>query len=277
MAARKKTLSLSWLSRLVLAAACSALPLAATARAEQVLAYSLQISNSYIGLPGSSGGTTGGFGGGFGGGSVLEQLIDESRPFVRITNTSSNPALNLFGAELDLTNSSSMVTACEWVEGLGAPAQTWNWNADLSSAFFQFRTPLAPGESVLMRLSTAPRPGLEDSYTQNQQLFHPVVEGCLCSDDNWGQIDVFNQLFGSTVPVEFQPSGKPTAPDLVTYTTTFDTPLRLAEINDPSAIVDVPVAITPVPEPSTVVLAASAVAMLAVASRRRGRRARLAA
>lgn len=272
MVARRKTVRGLLLARRVFAAAFLALLWSApvTVRAGE-LAYTLQISNSYIGLPGSTTSSSSGFGGG----SVLEQWIDESRPFVRITNTSSNPALNLFGAQLDLTQSASQVTACQWVEGLGAPEQTWNWNADATSAFFQFRTPLAPGESVLMRLSTAPRPGMEELYTQNQQLFHPVLGNCLCSE-NYGSIDVFTQVVGSPAPVNFLPSGKPSGPGLITITTPLDQPLTPSQITDPSTVIDTPV-IVPVPEPSAVVLAASAAVLLAFASRCRGRQRRLAA
>jgi hypothetical protein len=275
MVARRKTVLGSCLARRVLSAAFLALlclaPVAVRA-GDPDLAYTLQISNSYIGLPGSTVSS-----GAFGGGSVLEQWIDESRPFVRITNITSSPTLlNLFGAQLDLTRSASLVTEVEWVEGLGAPAQTWNWNADLTSAFFQFHTPLAPGESVLMRLSTAPRPGLEDVYTQNQQLFHPIVENCLCNANSFGSVSLFSQTFGSTVPVDFLPSGQPAAPNLHEDSFALSNPLTPAEIADPNTVIVTPV-VVPVPEPSTVVLAASAVAFLAVASRCRSRLARVGA
>lgn len=268
MVARSITLLASWISRRIVALACLGVIASAsgTGWAEQFIAYKLEVSNSYIGLAGEAPRSGTVFGGG---GSVLQQWIEASRPYVRISNVSTNPAVNLFGAQLDLSQSGSMVTACEWVQGAGGPDQTWNWNNGLASAFFQFHKPLGPGESVLMRLSTAPRPGMEELYKQNQTLFHPAIGNCVDTTLNFASIDVFSQPIGSTTPVTFQPSGEPAAPDLVVGTTPLDRPLTPQQLNDPSSVVITPV---PVPEPDTIMLAASAAAILAVGIRRTNRR-----
>lgn len=270
MVTRRITLLAAIVSRkaaLFVACAIGLMAALPPARGEQLIAYKLEISTSYIGLAGEAPRATPSFSSG---GSVLQQWMEAARPFVRITNISSDPRVNLFGAQLDLTKSGSMITALEWVQGVTGNAATWNWNADLASAFFQFHDPLAPGESVLMRLSTAPRPGMGMQYRQNQTLFHSAIGNCIETTTNYATLDVWSQPYGSTTPVEFEPSGQPTGPGLIASTVPLDTPLTPADLNNPSSIVITPV---PVPEPDTIVLAASAAAMLVFVVRRRGGRA----
>lgn len=272
MVARRNTNPTWGLARRALIAACLALLWAAPrpACAETIQAFSVQVSNAYIGQPGSPLAPT--QSAGFFGGSVLEQWVDQSRPYVRITNTSAKPAaMNLVAAQLDMTNSASLITACDWMEGFGLESQTWNWNAELTSAFFQFHEPILPGESILMRLSTAPRPGMEMLYTQNQSLLPPSLEYVACTD-HCTEVTVFAQPVESTAAVSYLPSGQPSAPDLLSYTTTIDSMITACGTIDSSAEVSVNVMrAVPVPEPSSVALAASAAVILALAARGRGR------
>lgn len=235
---------------------------AAAARAELLPAYKLEISNAYIGLLGESPRSTPSF---FGGGSVLQQLVESSKPYVRITNVSIDPKVKLIGAQLNLADSGSIITACEWISGVTDPKPGWNWNAEKASAFFQFHKPLGPGETILMRLSTAPRPGMEMQYKQNQTLFHPAIGNCVDSSLNYATVELFSQPLASVQPPSYDPSGAPQAPDKITSVTPLDTPLTPSQIENPSSVVITPV---PVPEPDTIVLAASAAAMLAFAARR---------
>jgi hypothetical protein len=197
--------------------------------------------------------------------STLQRMDAASRPYLRVENNSTAP---LVGFQMDMSNWNAMIKSVDWLVPL--PTQsTWNWHEASTSAFFQLRDPLLPGDALIVRLGTAAQTGNAGNYLMNQTLFSPCDISCTVSPTGGA---VFN-LFANTGsgPVTYDSTGKAVGPTISTGVLDLeDYPVTTSTLLNPIGIEE-PVTITPVPEPGTVALAASAAAVLAATMIRRRR------
>ncbi|MEI8228408.1 MAG: PEP-CTERM sorting domain-containing protein [Planctomycetota bacterium] len=197
--------------------------------------------------------------------STLQRMDAASRPYLRVENNSTAP---LVGFQMDMSDWNAKITSVTWLVPL--PTQsTWDWYEASTSAFFQLRDPLLPGDALIVRLGTAAQTGEAGTYTMNQTLFCPGDISCtVCPTGG-----VVFKLFANTGsgPVTYDNTGKAVGPTISTGVLDLeDYPVTPSRLLSPIGIVE-PVTITPVPEPGTVALAASAAAVLAATMIRRRR------
>lgn len=194
--------------------------------------------------------------------STLERWNAQSQPYVRITNETNSP---LVGFNIDLKNWDAKIDAANQLYG---PEQSsWKWHEDLQAATFQLKDPLPPGKAMVMRLTTAPKAGLENKYRMNQTLFSAASVSCRVCPTGGG---VFNMsLDRGEQPFIFDNAGRPIGPGIQTATIDLHKfPIKPLDTITPSGTSE-NIPITPVPEPAALLLAASAAAMLAVRAMRR--------
>ena len=137
------------------------------------------------------------------------------------------------------------------------------WNPDLQAAMFQLEDPLLPGKSLVVRMNTAPKAGVEGKYRMNQTLFSPAAVNCVVCPTGGGVFGMF--LDTGNKPFIFDNTGRPVGPGIQTATLDLQQyPIKPSDTLTPSGTGDT-IPITPVPEPAGLFLAASAAAVLAAA------------
>lgn len=194
--------------------------------------------------------------------STLERWDAQSKPYVRITNESTAP---LVGFKLDMTNWHAKISGATFYDSDG----TFKWNADLQSAMFQLEDPLLPGKSLVVRMNTAPKSGVEGKYRMNQTLFSPAEINCVVCPTGGGVFGMF--LDRGDAPFIFDDTGRPVGPGIETAVLDLQKyPIKPTDTLTPSGAGET-IPITPVPEPAGLLLAASAMAVFAAvkACRRR--------
>jgi hypothetical protein len=194
--------------------------------------------------------------------STLERWNAQSQPYVRITNETNSP---MVGFNLDLKNWDAKIDAAKQLYG---PEQSsWKWQEDLQTATFQLKDPLLPGKAMVMRLTTAPKAGLENKYRMNQTLFSAASVSCMVSPAGGGIFNMFLDQGGQ--PFIFSDAGGPIGTGIQTATIDLQNfPIKPIDTIAPSGTSE-NIPITPVPEPGTLLLAVSAAAMIAVRAMRR--------
>lgn len=196
--------------------------------------------------------------------STLERWNAQSQPYVRITNESNTP---MVGFELDLKKWDAKIDSATLLYG---PEQTsWQWQEQLQAATFQFKDPLLPGKALVVRLTTAPKAGVENKYRMNQTLFSPADINCMVSPAGGGVFNMFADR--GDRPFIFDNTGRPVGPGIETATVDLQNfPIRPSDTITPSGTSE-NIPITPVPEPGTLLLAGTAAAIVAAKSMRRRR------
>jgi hypothetical protein len=188
--------------------------------------------------------------------STLERWDAQSKPYVRITNDTTAP---LVGFKLDMTDWQAKISGATFYDSDGK----FKWNADLQAAMFQLEDPLLPGKTLVVRMNTAPKSGIEGKYRMNQTLFSPAVVNCVVCPTGGGVFGMF--LDRGDKPFIFDDTGRAVGPgiqnvvlDLQKY------PIKPTDTLTPTGTEET-IPITPVPEPASLLLAASAAAALAAA------------
>lgn len=196
--------------------------------------------------------------------STVERWNAQSQPYIRITNESSSP---MVGFKLDLKNWDAKIAA---VNTLYGPEQSsWKWQEDLQAAMFQLKDPLLPGKAMVVRLTTAPKAGVENKFRMNQTLLSPANVNCTVCPTGGGVFNMFLDQGGR--PFIFDNTGRPIGPGIETALIDLQKyPVKPADTIAPTGTSE-NIPITPVPEPGALFLAASAAAMLMLKSMRRRR------
>lgn len=197
--------------------------------------------------------------------SNTERWDAQSKPYVRIANESSSP---LVGFKLDLSNWDARISA---VRPLFGPTQaSWTWQDDLQAAMVQFENPLMPGESMVVRLGTAPKAGVENRYRMNQTLFSPASLDRLVSPTGGAVFSMF--IDTGSGPFIFDNAGRPVGSGIQTVMLDLQKhPIQPMDLLTPAGASE-SIQIAPVPEPGAFFLAALAAATMALKSMCRRRR-----
>lgn len=101
--------------------------------------------------------------------SGMQRAVAEANPYIRITNVSTDA--RLVAAQLNLSKAESSIDNVDWISTPGRA--NWFWDSVAKHAHFQFVDPVLPGDSAIMRVSTASLAGTSNLYSMFQNLFQP--------------------------------------------------------------------------------------------------------